>query len=369
MLIALREGDELSVVATAGQVPTDVRDITNPVDGSPAGEALKTRRAQRVEPGSIGLRAPWAKALGAQSELVVPLVFRDRALGVIAAFDGLGESLTFSGEDEQLMLAFAASAATAVATGQHVVAEGTRRSLEASERERGRWARELHDETLQEMGALKLLLAAARRSDDLGALHAAVEQGVEQVGGAIERLRSLITDLRPAALDQLGVGPALEALADRVGRQSGLRISLDIDLAYESGRTPTRHTAEVEATVYRLVQEALTNAVKHADATQVRVEVHEDEDGIDIVVRDDGKGFDPAAAVESAGFGLLGMRERIALVGGTVRVMSTPGEGAEVRARGPARRRATPTAASSSADQAPATTRSPARAVRDRRGP
>jgi signal transduction histidine kinase len=369
MLIALREGDELSVVAAAGQVPAGVRDITNPIDGSPGGEALKTRRAQRVEPGSIGLRAPWAKALEAQAELVVPLVFRDRALGVIAAFDGLGASPTFSAEDEQLMLAFAASAATAVATGQHVVAEGTRRSLEASERERGRWARELHDETLQEMGALKLLLAAARRSEDVAALHSALDQGVEQVAGAIERLRSLITDLRPAALDQLGAGPALEALAERVASQSGLRITMDVDLDYEAGRAQARHTPDVEATIYRLVQEAFTNAVKHAEATQVHVDVREDEDGIDIVVRDDGKGFDPAVAVASEGFGLLGMRERISLVGGTLEVTSKSGEGAEVRARVPSRRRPTPTAAGAPAAESDLAARQPARAGRDRRGP
>ena len=105
--------------------------------------------------------------------------------------------------------------------------------MEASERERGRWARELHDETLQDDGALKLLLAAARRSDDLAGLHAALDHGVEQIAGAIDRLRSLITDLRPAALDQLGSGPALEALVERIERQSGLRISLDVDLTYE----------------------------------------------------------------------------------------------------------------------------------------
>jgi signal transduction histidine kinase len=356
ILIALLEGETLRVVAAAGQVSPEVRDMVAPVDGSPGGDALKSRRAQRVQPGSVGLRAPWAKALGAKAELVVPLVFRDRALGVIAAFDGLGESPTFSADDERLMLAVAASAATAVATGQHVVAEGTRRSLEASERERGRWARELHDETLQELGALKLLLAAARRSNDIAALNSALDQGVEQIAGAIERLRSLITDLRPAALDQLGAGPALEALVERVERQAGLRVSLDLDLAYESGRVPARPAPDVEATVYRIVQEALTNAVKHAEATHVHVEVREDGQDVDILVRDDGKGFDAAAADTSEGFGLLGMRERIALAGGTLNVSSRPGAGAEVRARVPGRRRiassaaanARPTAARSS---------------------
>jgi signal transduction histidine kinase len=338
MLIALRDGDDLHVVAAAGQVSPEVRESIVGVDASLAGEALQTRQAWRVDPGSTGLRAPWAKALGAHAELVVPLVFRDRSLGVIAAFDGLGQSPTFSDEDERLMLAFAASAATAVATGQHVVAEGTRRSLEASERERGRWARELHDETLQEMGALKLVLAAARRSDDVSALHTAIGGGVDQLTGAIERLRALITDLRPASLDQLGAGPALEALVERVQRQSGIAVSLEVDLAYESGRVATRHAPEVEATIYRVVQEALTNAVKHANAGRVAVVVREDADAVDIVVRDDGQGFDPDAAASSAGFGLLGMRERIALVGGTLAVESSPGKGAEIRARVPVRR-------------------------------
>ncbi len=339
MLIALRDGETLHVVATAGQVPPEVRDIVAPIEGSLGGEALRTRRAQRVQPGSTGLRAAWAKALGADAELVVPLLYRDRALGVIAAFDAVGESPTFSAEDERLMLAFAASAATAVATGQHVVAEGTRRSIEASERERGRWARELHDETLQEMGALKLVLAAARRSSDVEALHSTLDQSVDQLSEAIDQLRSLITDLRPAALDQLGAGPALEALVGRVERQSGLRIALESDLAYEAGRATARHVPEVESTIYRVVQEALTNVVKHAGATRADVRVLEDDEGVDIVVRDDGRGFEPDVARSADGFGLLGMRERIALVGGTVEVTSAPGDGTEVRARIPGRRR------------------------------
>jgi signal transduction histidine kinase len=338
VLIALRDGDDMHVVAAAGNVPAEVRESVVPVVASLAGEALETRQARRVDPGATGLRAPWAKALGAHAELVVPLVFRDRSLGVIAAFDGMGQNPTFSDEDELLMLAFAASAATAVATGQHVVAEGTRRSLEASERERSRWARELHDETLQEMGALKLVLATARRSDDVAALHTTIDGGVDQLTGAIARLRALITDLRPAALDQLGAGPALEALVERVRRQSGIGVLLQVDLAYEAGRAAARPTPDVESTIYRVAQEALTNAVKHADAGRIDVDVREDGDAVEIVVRDDGQGFDADAAASSAGFGLLGMRERIALAGGTLNVVSSPGEGTEVRARVPVRR-------------------------------
>jgi signal transduction histidine kinase len=113
---------------------------------------------------------------------------------------------------------------------------------------------------------------------------------------------------------------------------------------------------DIEATIYRVVQEALTNAVKHAHATRIDVAVREDGDGVNIVVRDDGQGFDSDAGGSGSGFGLLGMRERIALANGTLAVASTPGGGAEIRARVPARRRAapadtsaiTPTAAKSS---------------------
>jgi signal transduction histidine kinase len=233
------------------------------------------------------------------------------------------------------MEAFAVSAATAVATGQHVVAEGLRRSLEASERERGRWARELHDETLQEMAALKLLLAGARRSDDVTKWRDALDSGVSQLEQGVEQLRALITDLRPAALDQLGTGPALEALADRVSVQSGLVISLDIDLDYEQGRATVRHEPNIEATIYRTVQEALTNVVKHAEAGSVAVSVREFDGIVDVSVRDDGRGFD---ADGQTGFGLVGMRERVTLAGGTITVHSSPGTGTEIRARLPARR-------------------------------
>ena len=106
-------------------------------------------------------------------------------------------------------------------------------------------------------------------------------------------------------------------------------MSLELDLAYESGREATRPPPAVETTVYRLAQEALTNAVKHAGAARVMVRVVEADGRIDIEVRDDGAGFDPEASVE--GFGLVGMRERVSLAGGTFTVRSAPGTGTLVR--------------------------------------
>jgi signal transduction histidine kinase len=231
------------------------------------------------------------------------------------------------------MEAFAAAAATAVAGAQDVAAQTRQRSIEASESERARWARELHDETLQELGGLKLALGAAARLEDLGEVKKAIGAAAAQVSTGIAQLRHLITELRPASLDELGTGPALEALTDRIAAVNDLEVSLTIDLAYESGRALARHPPALETTIYRIVQEALTNAVKHARATRVTVSVAETTDHVDIAVGDDGVGFDPDASVE--GFGLIGMRERVTLVGGTMEVDSKPGSGTTVHCRIP----------------------------------
>ena len=117
------------------------------------------------------------------------------------------EGPAFDAEDEHLLGSFAASAAIAIATAQSVEAERLRHSMRASEEERARWARELHDETLQELGALKVLLDSARQTDDRGRIQSAIEQGLTQIELSIRNLQALITELRPAALDQIGLRP------------------------------------------------------------------------------------------------------------------------------------------------------------------
>ena len=191
------------------------------------------------------------------------------------AFDRLGDDPAFDADDEHLLASFAASAAIAIATAQSVEHDRLRRTVEASEQERRRWARELHDETLQEMGALKVLLQGARQAGETKRSRRAVDQAVDQIQLSISGLQGLITELRPAALDELGTGPALEALVKRVAATSGLDIDSQLDLAYEQGRVPTRHVPELESAIYRLVQESLTNIVKHAGAERVEVEVTE----------------------------------------------------------------------------------------------
>jgi signal transduction histidine kinase len=334
VLILLADGDELAVAALAGNAPADLLGTRLPIASSISGHVLRTRTAERLPNVGDRLRHALSGRIGASTGLFVPLVFRGRAMGVLCAYDR-GEGEPFEPEHERMLEAFAASAATAVATAQSVQAEGLRRSIEASERERQRWARELHDETLQELAGLKVLLSGARRrADDPDAVRAALDAAVDQVDAGITALRRLIADLRPAALDQFGPAVALEGLVERVAAQWGLDVTLDVDLGGE------RHATAVEDALYRIVQEALTNVVKHAEAEHAHVELVERGGRLELTVTDDGVGFDPGAP--SAGFGLVGMRERIELVGGTLSIERGGERGTVLRATVPTARRDLP---------------------------
>jgi signal transduction histidine kinase len=212
-----------------------------------------------------------------------------------------------------------------VHTAQSVAAERLRESMAASEEERRRWARELHDETLQALGGLRVVLSSALRRGSPDGLAAAVRDAVDQISSEIENLRNLITELRPAALDEIGLQPALVSLAARVADAEGLSVKTRFDL----GRgAQVRLVTELETTIYRLVQEALTNVAKHAQAKHVAVNVSKDDGRVEVVVRDDGIGFEPQRP--RSGFGLPGMRERVALAGGTLEVLSAPGNGTTI---------------------------------------
>ena len=156
----------------------------------------------------------------------------------------------------------------------------------------------------------------------LGSLRARLRR-LGLLDSEIDGLRAIINDLRPAALDELGTGPAIEALAARVAETTGMDVQASVALT-------SRHRPETESTIYRIVQEGLTNASKHSRASRVRVNVSESAGGIAIEISDDGVGFDTAAS--SSGFGLLGMRERVALAGGRLEIESAPGQGTKLRA-------------------------------------
>jgi len=335
LVIMLREGDELVVQASAGHV-TDMRGVRLPIAGSTSGQVLEHRRAERITDVAARLRiAPSEFGVAdAQTALLVPMVYRGSALGVLAAFDRGQDGSVFAEDDEQLMRTFAASAATAVALAQSVQSDRLRTSLAAADAERRRWARELHDETLQSLGGLRVLLSAALRGEDLKRAQAAMRQAVEQIEHEIANLRAIITELRPAALDELGLRTAIEALLDRHREDSNLWIDDELALPGPSAGAE-RLDRDLETAVYRMVQEALTNVAKHARARHVRVAISESDGELLLEIQDDGVGFD--SQVSSDGFGLAGMQERAGLAGGTISVDSGE-QGTLVRACLPVRR-------------------------------
>ncbi|HEY6399614.1 MAG TPA: GAF domain-containing sensor histidine kinase, partial [Solirubrobacteraceae bacterium] len=318
VLILLSEGEELSIAATAGNVPRDLTGLRMAARHSAAGRVLASgqpKRLNRLEASPDLLLA--RHGVRPRSAVIVPLMVRGVRLGVIEAFDRIGGP-QFRIEDERLLLAAAVSAAGAVATAQSVERERLRESLAAAEQERSRWARELHDDTLQALGGLRVLLSSARRREDVPSLHSALDGAVERLQQEIANLRALITELRPAALDQLGLAPALEALFERIRDAHGLRITSSVALGEAGAR---RLGPEIETVVYRVVQESLTNAVRHARSDRVEVEVLDRGDEIQLAIRDHGRGFDVNAP--SGGFGLSGIRERIALAGGRLEISSS----------------------------------------------
>ena len=325
LLILLREGEELVVVASAGQAdPAHGQRI--PLVGSTSGEVLRRRRPERIADVRTRLRiAPELLGVeGAHTGLIVPLVYRASELGVLIAFDH-GSQSAFSDDDEHALRAFAASAATAVATAQTVAAERLREAFAVAEGERRRWARELHDQTLQSLGGLRVLLATARRQGKLDTWQHAGDVAIAEIEREIANLRAIINDLRPAALDDIGLAAALRTLVQRCS-------DADLDVEYELLPPEPALGAELETTVYRVAQEALTNIRRHARATHARVTIVVAQDEITMRIEDDGVGFDTAE--QAGGYGMTGMRERVGLARGTL-TMDSGAAGTIVLARIP----------------------------------
>jgi signal transduction histidine kinase len=340
LVIELVRRGQLVLAAGAGELPPGLLGQLVPLGESAASAALRTRRSQRLQEPLTRARFDehGLGTLGVQAEggLIVPLVFQNRAYGVLIAIDRLNDGPEFSSDDERLLEAFAASAATAVATAQSVASERRRQRLAAAEAERQHWARELHDETLQSLSALRVGLSTAKRSGNHATLEQAVTSAIDHLEEGITNLRALITDLRPASLDELGAAAAIQALCERAERQD-LDVDVSIDLAYEQGREQRRHIPEIETAMYRIVQEALTNAAKHGNAKRAVVEVHDEGKEVSLKIRDDGSGFDTSE--HGDGFGLVGMHERAHLLEGTLEVNSAPGSGTTIAARFPIQRR------------------------------
>lgn len=204
--------------------------------------------------------------------------------------------------------------------------------IETQEVERRHLARELHDEIGQALSTLKILIQKGRQgTDPASAVH--LEEGVEIVNQTIDQVRALSLDLRPSVLDDLGLIPALRWFVDNKTRQAGIAGE------FVSGDIGYPLTPERTLVCFRLVQEAVTNVMRHAKAKRLSVVVTPGRFWLEITIRDDGIGFDVGGALLAASggktMGLLGMQERVKLVGGELDLHSTKGNGSEIRARFP----------------------------------
>ena len=336
LLVVIEERAELRVAAASGAGTPRLRVM--PVEGSALGAVYLAGQPVALDR-PRGQEAAWLHELGleARAALVEPLLMESHGGGLVIALRAGGG---FRGPDRQALAAFAANVAQRLAAERSVEIERLRYGMEARERERTRWAREIHDETVQGLGALRLKLADARDRHDEAALSAAVDVVLEGLGVEIDGLRHLITELRPAALDDLGLVPALEALARRAHAIDGLEVRTEIALAPAGERLD----AELESTIYRVVQEALTNVSRHAHASRAIVSVALNGDGstVRVAVADDGRGL-PAGGAGlgprgdglEGGFGMSGMRERAELVGGELKLgtggCGESGQGTTVR--------------------------------------
>ena len=338
LLVVIEERGELRVAASSGAQSVRLR-ITR-VQGSALG-ALYLQGSPLALDRPRGPEAAWLHELGleARAVLVEPLNLEGHGGGMVIA---LRESGSFREPDRQALSAFASSVSQRLAAERSVEIERLRYGMEARERERTRWAREIHDESIQGIGALRLQLANARDQEDEEALSAAVDVALEGLGNEIDGLRHLITELRPAALDDLGLAAALEALARRAQAIDGLDVKTEIALGgggegASADNGGHRLDAELESTIYRVVQEALTNVSRHAQATEAVISVTERDGVITASVTDDGRGLPETSRLGprgdglEGGFGMSGMRERAELVGGELEWARAPERGTIMR--------------------------------------
>jgi signal transduction histidine kinase len=326
--VALPSGPEqVRIVAAAGEQADEVTGELLPLHGSKTGRVLERRRSERVDSvlDDPEVDRVFTRRVDARAGLWVPLLVQDRPIGVISAYDKLSSpDARFTDDDVRLAEIFATRAAVAVELSERVERDAVRRIVLAQELERRRLARELHDETGQ---ALTSILLGLKQLEGKEAPEA-VAVLRELVVATLQDVRRLAVELRPKVLDDFGLVPALERLAHGFGEQTGIAVDL------EAGSISERLPLEVETAIYRIVQEALTNVVKHARAQRVSVLVTRVNGKIRAVIEDDGTGFDPAELGD--GIGLVGMRERIELLDGTLTVESSATSGTTVAAEVPA---------------------------------
>ena len=255
------------------------------------------------------------RRVGARAGIWAPLVVRGESIGVLMALDRRRPDPRFSDADLRLAQRFAARAAVAVDLSQRVARGTVQRIVSGQEQERRRLSRELHDETGQALTSILLGLKGIEEAQGTERFPAALAELRELVVATLQDVKRLAVELRPKALDDFGLIPALERLTTTFAEQTGIETQLESRL--DDARLP----GEIETVLYRVVQEALTNVVKHARAERVSILLHEKGGRVAVVIEDDGRGFELDDVGD--GLGLVGMRERVALLGGRVNLESS----------------------------------------------
>jgi signal transduction histidine kinase len=334
VVVLLPAGErDLRFAAAVGEGAHGLVGQTLPLAESKSGRVLERRRSERVDSvlDDPEVNQELTRKLAARTGLWVPLTARQRVIGVIEAHDKLGSATArFTDDDLRLAETFAARAAVAVDLSERVARDALRRVVAAQELERRRLARELHDETGQALTSILLGLKPLEEALVGHPAHPAAAGLRELVVTALQDVRRLAVELRPKVLDDFGLEAALERLTETFAEQTGIRV------AFRSAMPEERLPPEIETALFRVVQEALTNVVKHARASLVSVLLTRQDSSVTAIIEDDGTGFDPAAAADDR-LGLAGMRERLALLDGTLEIESGRGAGTTLVAEVPVR--------------------------------
>ena len=250
----------------------------------------------------------------------VPVEVSSRAIyenGVLVGVQGMARDITERKLAEDTLLMF------------------SRRLIEAQEDERRRIARELHDQIGQVLTAVKMNLSTVQQLCNSSEVECHVKDNMEAIDEALRLVRDLSVDLRPPVLDDLGLATALRWYVDRYARRTGLNVDVIVELPDEN----ERFSRDLETACFRIAQEALTNVVRHASASQIVVQLAKEDNFLFLLVKDDGIGFEPESlrkrSPRAATLGLIGMQERAHAANGTVDIESEVSGGTEVRLRLP----------------------------------
>ena len=330
VLLPAAEGT-LEVAGAAGDLADGLAGFRLALDRSKSGRVFRQGASVRVDSllDDPEVDPELTRRVGARAGVWVPLLARGETIGVLMALDRRQADPRFTDADLRVAETFASRAAVAVDLSRRVARETVHRIVEGQEHERRRLSRELHDETGQALTSILLGLKTVEDAQGTDAFAATVGQLRELVVATLQDVRRLAVELRPRALDDFGLVPALERLTTSFSEQTAIAVEL------ESRLPDARLPSDIETVLYRVVQEALTNVVKHAQAGHVSIVLSQRDGKVAAVIEDDGRGFSGEADAEG-GLGLVGMRERVALLGGRLGLESSEGAGTTIVVEVPA---------------------------------